>query len=105
MIDLFLQIKPNFDQIINASTLFLKNKKSNQNQAENEKLVQIILDNEGVFLSKMNQIVGEYEKEALEKVRQQSKTEYAILGFTLLVLLLDLFSFSNQPMLKIESFL
>ena len=103
LIDLFLQIKPNFDQIINASTLFLKNKKSNQNQAENEKLVQIILDNEGVFLSKMNQIVGEYEKEALEKVRQQSKTEYAILGFTLLVLLLEFIFIFKPTNAKIES--
>lgn len=59
-----------------------------------------------VFLSKMNQIVHEYDKEALEKVPLQSKTEYAILPFTLLVLLLEfqfIFKPSNQKAEKLIS--
>ena len=93
---LFKGIRPNFKAIIDASALFLENKKTKKESAENQKLVQIILKNEAVFLSKMNQIVGEYDKEALKKVTLQSKTEYAILLFTILVLLLE-FIFIFKP--------
>lgn len=93
---LFLAIKPNFDNIVNAATAFLENKKSGIKEKENQELVQTILENQGVFLDKMNQIVGQYDKEALEKVTLQSKTEYFILGFTMMVLLLE-FVFIFKP--------
>ncbi|MBF4469791.1 MULTISPECIES: ATP-binding protein [Flavobacterium] len=92
----FENLKPNFDIIIKAGSTFLENKKENKNQQENQKLVQTILENESVFLSKMNQIVTEYDREALEKVTLQRKTEYGILAFTLLVLLLE-FIFIFKP--------
>src|SRR3970040_1608448 len=57
---LFKVIKPNFDSIINATTLFLENKKRDKNESENQKLVQTILENQAIFLSKMDQIVNEY---------------------------------------------
>lgn len=94
--ELFKAIKPNFDSIINSTTLFLENKKRNKKEPENQKLVQSILENQAIFLSKMNQIVNEYDTEALEKVNLQSKTEYAILAFTLLILLLE-FLFIFKP--------
>jgi PAS domain S-box-containing protein len=94
--DLFSAIKPNFDNILNAATAFLDNKKLGIKEKENQELVQIILENQGAFLDKMNQIVGQYDKEALEKVTLQSKTEYFILGFTMLVLLLE-FIFIFKP--------
>jgi PAS domain S-box-containing protein len=94
--DLFSAIKPNFDNIVNAATAFLENKKLGIKEKENQELVQIILENQGAFLEKMNQIVGQYDKEALEKVTLQSKTEYFILGFTMLVLLLE-FVFIFKP--------
>ncbi|MFV8324795.1 ATP-binding protein [Flavobacterium sp. ZS1P14] len=103
---LFKVIKPNFDSIVDATSLFLENKKRNTKEPENQKLVQAILENQVVFLSKMNQIVDEYDKEALEKVRLQSKTEYAILAFTLLVLLLEflfIFKPTNQKVEKLIS--
>jgi two-component system sensor histidine kinase DegS len=93
---LFQDLKPNFDIIIRTAYSFLNNKKENKNTPENKKLVQTILNNETVFLSKMNQIVSEYDKEALEKVTLQSKTEYFILAFTLVVLLLE-FLFIFKP--------
>jgi PAS domain S-box-containing protein len=94
--DLFIAIKPNFKNIVNAATAFLNNKKLGTNEKENQELVQIILKNQGVFLEKMNEIVGQYDKEALEKVTLQSKTEYGILLFTILVLLLE-FIFIFKP--------
>lgn len=94
--DLFVAIKPNFDNIVTATKSFLNNTKLGIKEKENKELVQTILENEGVFLMKMNQIVGQYDKEALEKVTLQSKTEYAILLFTMLVLLLE-FIFIFKP--------
>jgi two-component system sensor histidine kinase DegS len=93
---LFASIKPHFNAIANATTQFLENNKQHKKQKENQKLVQTILENEGDFLLKMNQIVSEYDKEALDKVTLQRKTEYAIFGFTLLVLLLE-FLFIFKP--------
>jgi len=94
--DLFVAIKPNFENILNAATAFLENKKLGIKENENQELVQIILKNGAVFLEKMNDIVGQYDKEALEKVTLQSKTEYGILLFTMLVLLLE-FVFIFKP--------
>lgn len=99
---LFIAIKPNFDTIIKASNHFLANKKAHINDAENKKLVETILENEAVFLAKMNQIVGEYDNEALKKVTLQSKTEYAILLFTLFVLLLEFLFIFKPTNKKIE---
>lgn len=94
--DLFVAIKPNFNNIVTAATVFLHHKKLGIKEKENHVLVQTILKNQGVFLDKMNEIVGQYDKEALEKVTLQSKTEYVILGFTMLVLLLE-FIFIFKP--------
>ena len=94
--DLFVAIKPNFNNIVQAATVFLKHKKVGIKENKNQELVQTILKNQGIFLEKMNEIVGQYDKEALEKVTLQSKTEYVILGFTMLVLLLE-FIFIFKP--------
>nr|WP_315166544.1 ATP-binding protein [uncultured Flavobacterium sp.] len=99
---LFIAIKPNFDTIIKASNQFLANKKAHINDADNKKLVETILENEAVFLDKMNQIVGEYDNEALKKVTLQSKTEYAILLFTLFVLFLEFLFIFKPTNKKIE---
>lgn len=93
---LFKDIKPNFNNIVRAATKFLYHKKQGIKEKENQILVQTILKNQGVFLKKMNEIVGQYDKEALDKVTLQSKTEYAILLFTMLVLLLE-FIFIFKP--------
>ncbi|TRX38348.1 sensor histidine kinase [Flavobacterium restrictum] len=100
---LFANINPNFNQIITATTLFLKNNTNTNNPKENQKLIAIVLANESIFLSKMNQIVSQYDQEALEKVTLQSKTEYAILAFTLLVLLLEFFFIFKPTDKKIET--
>lgn len=99
---LFLDIKPTFDTIIEAGRLFIVNTEQHKNQKENQKIIQTILENEPIFLTKMNQIVSEYDKEALEKVRIQSKTEYALLVFTLLVLLLEYLFIFKPTDTKIE---
>ena len=101
--DLFVAIKPNFNKIVQAATVFLNNKKVGIKEKENQELVKTILENQGVFLEKMNEIVGQYDKEALEKVTLQSKTEYFILGFTMLVLLLEFIFIFKPTNKKVET--
>jgi signal transduction histidine kinase len=101
--DLFTAIEPNFSTICNAAKMFLQNKKLGIGQKDNQNLVQLILQHEPIFLDKMNQIVGQYDKEALEKVTLQSKTEYGILIFTLLVLLLEFLFIFKPTNEKVES--
>ncbi|HEY6143191.1 MAG TPA: type IV pili methyl-accepting chemotaxis transducer N-terminal domain-containing protein, partial [Flavobacterium sp.] len=101
--DLFAATKPNFNNIVNASTAFLENKKLGIKEEENQELVQIILKNGAVFLDEMNQIVGQYDKEALEKVTLQSEIEYGILIFTMLVLLLEFIFIFKPTNKKIEA--
>ena len=90
--NLYRQIQPHFDAIVAATTDLI----AGRNNVIQSKNVSTILDNESTFLSKMNQIVGQYEKEALEKVRLQRNTEYGILSFTLFLLLLE-FLFIFKP--------
>ncbi|MFH6934988.1 ATP-binding protein [Flavobacterium sp. FlaQc-30] len=99
---LYLEINPIFNKIANTTDSFLLNLKQKKQATENQKLVTIILENEGIFLSKMNQIVTQYDLEAHEKVTEQRRIEYWIFGFTLLVLLLEFLFIFRPTNKKIE---
>ncbi|KRD61555.1 histidine kinase [Flavobacterium sp. Root935] len=99
---LYLEINPIFNKIAQTTDAFLSNLKQKKQTSENQKLVQVILQNEGIFLSKMNQIVTQYDLEAHEKVTEQRRIEYWIFGFTLLVLLLEFFFIFKPTNKKIE---
>jgi len=99
---LYLEIKPSFNNIVETTDLFLLNLEQKSNLATNQKLVETILKNEGLFLSKMNQIVSQYDLEAHEKVTEQRKIEYWIFAFTLFVLLLEFFFIFRPTNKKIE---
>ncbi|TPG34092.1 ATP-binding protein [Flavobacterium pectinovorum] len=99
---LYLEVNPNFYTIVETTNLFLLNLEQKNNLANNQKLVQIILKNEGIFLSKMNQIVTQYDLEAHEKVTEQRKIEYWIFAFTLFVLLMEFFFIFKPTNKKIE---
>jgi two-component system sensor histidine kinase DegS len=99
---LYLEINPIFNKIAQTTDAFLSNLKQKKQTSENQKLVQNILENEGIFLSKMNQIVTQYDLEAHEKVTEQRRIEYWIFGFTLLVLLLEFFFIFKPTNKKIE---
>jgi signal transduction histidine kinase len=99
---LYLEINPIFNKIVNSTDSFLLNVKQKKTTAENQKFVNTILENEGIFLSKMNQIVTQYDLEAHEKVTEQCRIEYWIFGFTLLVLLLEFFFIFKPTNKKIE---
>jgi len=99
---LYIEVKPNFSKIAETTDLLLLNLAQKNKIANNQKLVEIILKNEGVFLSKMNQIVTQYDLEAHEKVTEQRRIEYWIFGFTLLILLLEFFFIFKPTNKKIE---
>jgi two-component system sensor histidine kinase DegS len=99
---LYLEIKPSFNNIVETTDLFLLNLEQKSNLATNQKLVETILKNEGLFLSKMNQIVSQYDLEAHEKVTEQRRIEYWIFAFTLFVLLLEFFFIFKPTNKKIE---
>jgi two-component system sensor histidine kinase DegS len=99
---LYLEINPIFNKIAQTTDSFLLHLQQKKSASENQKLVQIILENEGIFLSKMNQIVTQYDLEAHEKVTEQRRIEYWIFGFTLLVLLLEFFFIFKPTNKKIE---
>jgi signal transduction histidine kinase len=101
--NLYKSINPNFNTILKVANSFLKNKKMNINDSENQELVQTLIVNSAIFLDKMDKIVGQYDKEALQKVRLQSKTEYGILIFTMLVLLLEFFFIFKPTNEKVET--
>ncbi|WP_264554131.1 ATP-binding protein [Flavobacterium sp. N2038] len=99
---LYLEINPIFNKIAQTTDSFLLDLKLKKQSSENQKLVNTILENEGSFLSKMNQIVTQYDLEAHEKVTEQRRIEYWIFGFTLLVLLLEFFFIFKPTNKKIE---
>ena len=99
---LYLEINPTFNKIAQTTDLFLLNLQQKKQVAENQKLVQVILQNEGPFLLKMNQIVTQYDLEAHEKVTEQRRIEYWIFAFTLFVLLLEFFFIFKPTNKKIE---
>jgi len=99
---LYIEINPIFNTIAHSADLFLSNLKQKKHSGDNQKLVQNILENEGPFLSKMNEIVTQYDLEAHEKVTEQRRIEYWIFGFTLLILLLEFFFIFKPTNKKIE---
>lgn len=99
---LYLEIKPSFSNIVETTDLFLLNLEQKNNLGTNQRLVETILKNEGLFLSKMNQIVSQYDLEAHEKVTEQRRIEYWIFAFTLFVLLLEFFFIFKPTNKKIE---
>lgn len=78
---LFSDINPYFKIISKESNSFLSH--------PNENSLNIILKNEPFFLTKMNLIVNQFEKEASNKVIQQRVIELLLLVFTLSVLLIE----------------
>lgn len=100
---LYQSINPNFNAILKVANSFLENKKMKINDRQNQELVQTLIENSAIFLDKMDKIVGQYDKEALQKVRLQSKTEYGILIFTMIVLLLEFFFIFKPTNEKVET--
>ncbi|MBC9795531.1 ATP-binding protein [Sinomicrobium weinanense] len=95
---LFQQLSPHFETIREAALRAGAHIDSGSavNMEKLQKETAVILRNEPEFLSLMDTIVYQYDKEASEKVKQLSKIEYLILFITLTILLLE-FLFIFRP--------
>lgn len=102
LLALFQNIKPNVALIDKYTSNFLDNRTNLLSNSKNTTEVQSILDNISLFITKMDLIVSQYEKEALAKVTRQRNIEYGILSFTLFVLLLEFLFIFKPTNAKIE---
>lgn len=86
---LFKKIEPFYKEILTATpNVIIAQKTSNialYNQA-----VSNILKNEGTFLKLMDVIVNEYDARSKEQLENLKRKEYLLLGFSLLILLLEI---------------
>ncbi len=84
---LFNDITPHHTAMINAANKILQLKSSDS--LANNKQLNILLENEKVFLKKMDAIVNTYDALSKEKLQSLKQKEYLLLAFSLLILLLE----------------
>lgn len=93
--DLFEKIEPFFLAIKKASDQLLAttyDKLSDEYaHARINKAVNQITSNEADFLELMNRITFQYDRQASSKIEKLSDTEYYLLGFTFVLILMEIF--------------
>jgi two-component system, NarL family, sensor histidine kinase DegS len=92
VIGMFKELDPYFQNIYSSVTHIIEYKKGQR--ADTVALhgaMRTLLDNEFVFLKKMDEIVFQYDSEARSKVSTLSNLEYILLGISILVILLEIF--------------
>jgi two-component system sensor histidine kinase DegS len=88
---MFVDLEPYFLAVYNSANEIISYKKSGNDEAEKLKAaVATLLDNETVFLEKMDHIVYQYDYEARLKVDRLSKLEYVLMGISVVVILLEI---------------
>ncbi|WP_335966405.1 ATP-binding protein [Galbibacter sp. PAP.153] len=87
---MFNELQPSFIEIQNATNTILQ--KSKQNGFSSEKIsgeISSILFHERNFLTLMDRIVNQYDREATQKVEKLQKLEFVLLIITLAILLAE----------------
>ncbi len=88
---MFADIDPYFQKVYRSAYEIIGYKKGEYTDTARFHLaMKTILDNETTFLSKMDQIVFQYDSEAKYKVATLSRLEYFLLGLSILVILLEI---------------
>ncbi|WP_026888550.1 GGDEF domain-containing protein [Clostridium beijerinckii] len=89
--DMFLIIKEPYEAMINSSLeIIYMAKSSNYNKSEFLSKMQIIQDNEKVFLKGMDDIVFQYDLDAKEKILMIKNIEIILLAITLILILFEI---------------
>ena len=88
---MFKDLDPYFQQIHDGAAKIIELKRSNvkDTTALNE-AIHTVLSNETIFLTKMDQIVFQFDDEAKAKVATLSRLEYVLLAISVLVILLEI---------------
>jgi two-component system, NarL family, sensor histidine kinase DegS len=89
--EMFTDLDPYFQKVYNSASQIIRLKRADQTDtARLNVALQTLLDNETVFLEKMDRIVFQYDQEAREKVSMLSNLEYLLLLISILVIALEI---------------
>lgn len=88
---MFRDVDPFFQQMYDGAAKIIELKRSNvQDTAALNQAIHTVLANETIFLTKMDQIVFQFDDEAKAKVATLSRLEYVLLAISVLVILLEI---------------
>lgn len=92
IVAMFRELDPYFrDMYASAEAMIRMKEEGVTDSAAFQGAMRTILDNEIVFLMKMDEIVFQFDREAKEKVGTLSRLEYFLLGLSIIVILLEIF--------------
>ena len=88
---MFRELDPYFQKIHDGAAEIIALKRNNvQDTAKLNEAINTVLANETVFLTKMDEIVFQYDHEAKAKVATLSRLEYILLAISIVVILLEI---------------
>ncbi|HZB13971.1 MAG TPA: ATP-binding protein [Chryseolinea sp.] len=88
---MFRDLEPYFKNVYNSANHIIEYKKGNLSDTiDLRNTLTTLLDNEAIFLKKMDKIVFQYDAEAREKVSTLSKLEYVLIFISIVVILLEI---------------
>jgi two-component system, NarL family, sensor histidine kinase DegS len=88
---MFAQIDPYFEKVYSSAQTIIDYKSENlQDSAQLNGAIRTLLDNEGIFLEKMNKIVFQFDQEARQKVSTLSRLEYILFAIAIIVIGLEI---------------
>jgi two-component system sensor histidine kinase DegS len=91
VMSMFKELDPYFTNVYNSVNHIIDYKKGIQKDSvQLQAALRTLLDNEFIFLKKMDQIVFQYDSEARSKVSTLSQLEYSLLGISILVIVLEI---------------
>lgn len=91
ILDMFRELDPYFQNVYNSAQEIIAYKRNvSADTAAFHQAVRTLLDNESIFLQKMDRIVFQYDQEARQKVAMLSKLEYILLGISIVVIMLEI---------------
>lgn len=92
ILNMFHDIEPYFLNVYNSAQKILQYKNENPVDTSGMRLaIENLLDNETVFLAKMDSIVFQFDFEARQKVDRLSRLEYILLVISVIVIILEIF--------------
>jgi two-component system, NarL family, sensor histidine kinase DegS len=103
IIAMFAELDPYFQNVYTSAQEIIAFKKGEHSDtAKVHNAMKTILDNETIFLKKMDEIVFQYDSEAKYKVATLSKLEYFLLSLSIIVILLEIFFVFRPTTLQVN---
>jgi two-component system, NarL family, sensor histidine kinase DegS len=103
IISMFAELDPYFQNVYRSAQEIIAFKQGEHSDtATVHNAMKTILDNETIFLKKMDDIVFQYDSEAKDKVDTLSKLEYFLLGLSIIVILLEIFFVFRPTTLQVN---